>query len=98
MQQSPFCVNIGKCEALKALLPEKEKAGKRVAAICAAPMVLAGFGMLEGKKATIYPGGRSPSRAKACGFSRSSPGSRRTVFRPTVGERMKQNETLDQHR
>ena len=31
-------------------------AGKRVAAICAAPTVLAGFGLLEGRKATVYPG------------------------------------------
>ena len=31
-------------------------AGKRVAAICAAPTVLGGFGLLEGRKATVYPG------------------------------------------
>lgn len=31
-------------------------AGKRVAAICAAPTVLAGFGLLEGRQATVYPG------------------------------------------
>ena len=31
-------------------------AGKRISAICAAPMVLGGLGLLEGKKATIYPG------------------------------------------
>lgn len=30
--------------------------GKKVAAICASPMVLGGLGLLEGKKATCYPG------------------------------------------
>ena len=32
------------------------KAGKKVAAICAAPTVLAKAGLLEGKKAVCYPG------------------------------------------
>ena len=31
-------------------------AGKIVAAICAGPTVLASFGVLKGKKATVYPG------------------------------------------
>ncbi|MDH6311037.1 4-methyl-5(b-hydroxyethyl)-thiazole monophosphate biosynthesis [Dysgonomonas sp. PFB1-18] len=30
--------------------------GKKVAAICASPMVLGGLGLLEGKNATCYPG------------------------------------------
>ena len=34
----------------------QHKAGKRVGAICAAPMVLASTGILDGKKATCYPG------------------------------------------
>ena len=33
-----------------------ESADKKVAAICAAPMVLAGCGVLDGRDATIYPG------------------------------------------
>lgn len=32
------------------------KAGKKVAAICASPMVLGKLGLLNGKKATCYPG------------------------------------------
>ena len=35
---------------------EFAEAGKKVSAICAAPLVLGGLGVLEGKKATIYPG------------------------------------------
>ena len=31
-------------------------AGKKVCAICAAPTALAAFGVLHGKKATVYPG------------------------------------------
>ena len=31
-------------------------AGKKVCAICAAPTALAAFGVLQGKKATVYPG------------------------------------------
>ena len=30
--------------------------GKRIAAICAAPMVLGGLGLLKGKRTTCYPG------------------------------------------
>jgi len=30
--------------------------GEKVAAICASPMVLGGLGLLDGKKATCYPG------------------------------------------
>ncbi len=40
------------CEALKFFAKE----GKLLAAICAAPSVLGGLGLLEGKKATSYPG------------------------------------------
>lgn len=43
-------------EGLKKLIDKFAKAGKPVAAICAAPMVLGGLGLLEGKKATAYPG------------------------------------------
>ena len=43
----------GVCEALKAQF----EAGKKIAAICASPaVVLAPLGILDGKKATCYPG------------------------------------------
>ncbi len=38
------------------ILTEANAAGKYVAAICAAPSVLGGLGLLSGKNATCYPG------------------------------------------
>lgn len=40
------------CKVCKAM----NDAGKIVAAICAAPTALAAFGLLKGRKATVYPG------------------------------------------
>jgi 4-methyl-5(b-hydroxyethyl)-thiazole monophosphate biosynthesis len=48
--------NLNECEPLKELLLNQHKANKIVAAICAAPSVLGGLGILEGRKATCYPG------------------------------------------
>ncbi len=47
---------LGAHEGLAALLKEQMKAGKRIAAICAAPSVLGGLGLLNGRTATSYPG------------------------------------------
>ena len=47
---------LNDCEALKKQLLAFAEAGKDVAAICAAPMVLGGLGLLRGKRATAYPG------------------------------------------
>ena len=52
----PGSTNLNDCEPLKALLASQAAAGKRVAAICAAPLVLGGMGLLKGKRATCYPG------------------------------------------
>lgn len=43
-------------EGLKNKIQTQLDQGKPVAAICAAPMVLGGLGLLNGKKATCYPG------------------------------------------
>ena len=47
---------LNRHEALKKLLVCRYEHGKLIAAICAAPMVLGGLGLLEGKKAICYPG------------------------------------------
>ena len=41
---------------LKEQIKAFAESGKRVAAICAAPRVLGGLGLLKGKRATCYPG------------------------------------------
>ncbi len=43
-------------DELKSLIVEHAKSGGRLAAICAAPMVLGGLGLLSGKRATCFPG------------------------------------------
>ena len=48
--------NLNKCAPLRALLRKRFADGAHIAAICAAPSVLAGIGMLEGRKAICYPG------------------------------------------
>ena len=47
---------LNKHEALKQLLVQQNEQNKWIAAICAAPLVLGGLGMLKGKKAICYPG------------------------------------------
>lgn len=53
----PGSENLGKSKALQALLQKMEKQEKIIGAICAAPaMALAPSGVLNGRKATCYPG------------------------------------------
>lgn len=53
----PGADNLSECETLIQALKAQEAAGKRIAAICAAPAVVLGrHGFLEGKKATCFPG------------------------------------------
>lgn len=49
-------VKFNEHEAMKQLVLDFANKGEKVAAICASPMVLGGLGLLEGKKATCYPG------------------------------------------
>ena len=51
----PGSNNLNDCELLKEALKEHYRQGKILAAICAAPLVLGGLGLLKGKKATCYP-------------------------------------------
>jgi 4-methyl-5(b-hydroxyethyl)-thiazole monophosphate biosynthesis len=52
----PGASNLDNHQGLKNLLLQYAKEGKKIAAICAAPLVLGGLGLLQGKKATAYPG------------------------------------------
>ncbi|MCX6309911.1 MAG: DJ-1/PfpI family protein [Bacteroidia bacterium] len=52
----PGTKNLNVHEGLKAALTQHAKAGKALAAICAAPMILGQLGLLDGKEATCYPG------------------------------------------
>ena len=68
----PGAQNLQDNEALGKLLLKFHEEGKFVCAICAAPMVLGHLGILQGKKATIYPGmedrliGATPVADKVC--------------------------------
>jgi 4-methyl-5(b-hydroxyethyl)-thiazole monophosphate biosynthesis len=56
----PGATNLAKSEEVTKLIKKANSAGKLVAAICAAPeVVLAPLGILDGKKATCYPGGEA---------------------------------------
>jgi 4-methyl-5(b-hydroxyethyl)-thiazole monophosphate biosynthesis len=52
----PGTKNLLADEELKKAIIEFQQNGKMLAAICAAPIVLGAAGVLEGKKATCYPG------------------------------------------
>ena len=52
----PGAVNLKNSAELAELLIFAKKEEKILAAICAAPLVLGNLGLLEGKKATCYPG------------------------------------------
>ena len=52
----PGVDNLKADATVRKVCQEFAAAGKYVAAICAGPTVLAGFGVLQGKKATVYPG------------------------------------------
>lgn len=49
-------INLNAHEGLKKLIMQYNTSGKKLAAICAAPLVLGGLGLLQGKNATCYPG------------------------------------------
>ncbi len=52
----PGYENLGKSPEVAALLRRANDAGKWIAAICGAPSVLGGLGLLKGRSATCYPG------------------------------------------
>ena len=52
----PGTTNLGADETVNKVIKEFAQEGKLVCAVCAAPSVLGLAGILEGKKATCYPG------------------------------------------
>ena len=52
----PGATNLDAHEGLSEMILDFAKAEKPLAAICAAPLVFGNRGLLEGKKATCYPG------------------------------------------
>ena len=52
----PGASNLDAHEGLRNALLAQNAAGKALAAICAAPMVLGNLGLTQGKKMTCYPG------------------------------------------
>lgn len=52
----PGATNLNACMPLRQLLTEHHAKGRRIGAICAAPLVLGSLGLLQGRRATCYPG------------------------------------------
>ena len=52
----PGTKNLDACVELKKLILSAKEDGALLCAICAAPMIYGKMGLLEGKKATCYPG------------------------------------------
>ncbi len=61
---SPGFINLGNDERILNMAREMDRAGKYVAAICAAPSVLIKAGVLQGRKATVSPSGKA--QVEAC--------------------------------
>ncbi len=53
---TPGTDNLMRSESIVRIADDFAKQGKLVAAICAAPLILAKLGLLKERKATIYPG------------------------------------------
>lgn len=62
---APGFVNLGNDERILRMVREMDRAGKYVAAICAAPSVLIKAGVLQGRRATVHPSGESEVAACA---------------------------------
>jgi 4-methyl-5(b-hydroxyethyl)-thiazole monophosphate biosynthesis len=52
----PGASHLNAHAGLKTLLKQYATEDKKIAAICAAPLILGGLGLLQNKKATAYPG------------------------------------------
>lgn len=61
---APGFINLGNDERILKMAREMDRAGKVVAAICAAPSVLIKAGVLQGRRATVSPSGKA--QVEAC--------------------------------
>lgn len=62
---APGFINLGNDGRILRLAREMDRAGRCVAAICAAPSVLIKAGVLQGRRATVSPSGRAEVQACA---------------------------------
>lgn len=62
----PGSDNLVKHDGLKKMIGDFHRHGKMIAAICAAPMVLANAGILQGKRVTCFPGTESKLKGAIC--------------------------------
>jgi protein deglycase len=62
----PGSDNLNRHEGLRNQIKAFQDQGKILAAICAAPLVLGGAGVLKGKRATCYPGVESLLTGATC--------------------------------
>lgn len=53
---NPGYINLGKSKKVIEIINDLDKSKKMIAAICASPSILAKMGILDDKRATIYPG------------------------------------------
>lgn len=58
--------NLAACDDLNERLRDHVYLGRPVAAICAAPLILGRLGLLEGKRATCYPGFEGELKGATC--------------------------------
>ncbi len=65
----PGVDNLKADATVRRVCTEFAAAGKIVAAICAAPTVLADFGVLGGRRATVYPGMDAPLAAAGAEYT-----------------------------
>jgi 4-methyl-5(b-hydroxyethyl)-thiazole monophosphate biosynthesis len=63
---APGFINLGNDERILNMAREMDRAGKIVAAICAAPSVLIKAGVLQGRRATVSPSGKA--QVEACAY------------------------------
>lgn len=62
----PGASNLDACEPLRQGILRHHAAGRRLAAICAAPLVYGHLGLLDGVRATCYPGFEGELHGAVC--------------------------------